>query len=121
MANFIRSAKSGSNWSDNELLAFNIQVIDLGVAAFFHTSELPPSIVSAIILANIDKPDGPSIKNDRLFFQYMNMVENPRSSESRADDFAAFLLHITNYDDEDRVICRKDGDFLSHGWPVRRC
>ena len=66
MGNFIRSAESDSNWSDNELLAFNIQVIDLGVAAFFHTSELPSSIVSAIILANIDKPDGPLIKNDRL-------------------------------------------------------
>ena len=30
------------------------------------------------------------------------MVENPHSSESRVDDFAAFLLHITNHDDEDR-------------------
>ena len=81
----------GSDWSDNELLAFNIRVIDTGVAAFFNTPELSPSTVSAKILTNIDRPDGPAIKDDHLvFFQYMKMVENPRSSESRFDDF---LLH----------------------------
>jgi len=63
--------------------------------------------VSATILANIDKPDGPLIKVDRLFFQYMKMVENPRSYESRVDDIAAWLLHILNYNDEDRVICQR--------------
>lgn len=107
MANLVRSAKSGRNWSDNELFAFNIRVIDAEVAAFFNTPELPPSTVSAMILANVDKPDRPLMEDDRLFFQYMNMVENPRSSESRVDDFFAFLLRIMNFDDQDRVICQR--------------
>ncbi|PPQ86429.1 hypothetical protein CVT25_008087 [Psilocybe cyanescens] len=107
MANLIRSAKSGSDWSSNELLAFNIRVVEAGMAAFFNTTELPQPMVSTTILANVDKPDGPLIKDDRLFFQYMKMVEKPRSSESRVDDFAAFLLRITNYDELDRVICQR--------------
>ena len=96
MASLLRSTKSGSNWSDNELLAFNIRVVDAGITAFFNTPELPLT-VSATILNNMDKPDGPLMKDDRLFFQYMGLVENPRSPESRVDDFAAFILRILNY------------------------
>jgi hypothetical protein len=55
----------------------------------------------------VDKPAGPLMKDDRLFFQYMRLVENPRSPESRVDDFAAFILRILNYDNEDRVICQR--------------
>ena len=104
MANLLRSAKSGSDWSENELLAFNIRVVGATLAAFFNTPELPPSTVSATILNNMDKPDGPLVKDDRLFFQYMGLVEKPRSPESRIDDFAAFILRILDYDNEDRVI-----------------
>jgi hypothetical protein len=94
MESLLRSAKSGSDWSDYELLAFNIRVADASVPAFFNTAELPPPTVSATILNNMDKPDGPLMKDDRLFFQYMRLVENPRSSESRVDDFSAFILRI---------------------------
>ena len=107
MATLLRSAKSGSDWSDNELLAFNIRVVDASNAAFFNNPQLHPPVVSETILNNMNKPDGPLTKDDRLFFQYMGLVENPRSPESRVDDFAAFVLHILNYDDEDRVICQR--------------
>jgi len=107
MASLLRSAKSGSDWSDNELLAFNIRVVDASITAFFNTPELPPPTVSATILNNMDKPDGPLMKDDHLFFQYMRLVENPRSPESRVDDFAAFILRILNYNNEDRVICQR--------------
>ncbi|KAF8219045.1 hypothetical protein L208DRAFT_1455853 [Tricholoma matsutake] len=103
----IRSAKSGSDWSDNELLAFNIQVVDTTITVFFNTPELPPPTVAPTILNNIDKPDGPLVKGDRLFFQYMRLVEKPRSPESRVDDFAAFILRILNYDNKDRIICQR--------------
>jgi hypothetical protein len=69
MASLLRSAKSGSDWSDNELLAFNIQVVDASIPAFFNTHELPPPIASATILNNMGKPDWPLVKDDRLFFQ----------------------------------------------------
>ena len=107
MASLIRPAKSGSDWSDNELWGFNIRVVNATIPAFFNTTEFPPSTVSATILNNMDKPDGLLMKDDRLFFQYMRLVEKPRSPESRVDDFAAFILRILNYDDEDRVICQR--------------
>ena len=107
MASLLRSAKSGSDWSDNELFAFNIRVANATIPAFFNITELPPPTVSATILNNMDKPDGPLMKDDRLFFQYMKLAEKSRSPESRVDDFAAFILRILNYDDEDRVICQR--------------
>ncbi|KAN0086219.1 hypothetical protein V8E55_007353 [Tylopilus felleus] len=55
----------------------------------------------------MDKPDGPLVKDDRLFFRYMELVEKPHSPESRVDDFAAFILRILNYDNEARVICQR--------------
>ena len=46
---------------------------------------------------------GPLTKDDCLFFQYMGFIENPQSPESRVNDFAAFFLHILNYD-KDHII-----------------
>jgi len=68
---------------------------------------------------HMNKPDGPLTKDDRL---YMGLVENPRSPESRVDDFAAFVLHILNYDNEDRAICqRTEISFpIGYGWAARR-
>jgi hypothetical protein len=112
MANLLRSAKSGSEWSDNELLAFDIQVVNAGITEFFNTPgpELPPSTVSATILNNRNEPDEPLVKDDRLFFQYMGRVEklDPPASESRVGDFASRILRILDYDNEYRVICQTE-------------
>ena len=107
MSYLLRFAKPSSDWLDNELLAYNIRVVDAGNAAFFNNPELPPPVVSETILNNMNRPDGPLTKDDRLFFQYMGLVQNSRSPESHVDDFAAFVLHILNYDSDDRVICRR--------------
>lgn len=82
-------------------------MVDVSITAFFNTPELPPPTVSATILNNMDKPDGPLVKDDRLFFRYMELVEKPHSPESRVDDFAAFILRILNYDNEARVIYQR--------------
>jgi len=50
----------------------------------------PPSFVSETILNNLNEPNRPLTKDDRLFFQYMGLVENPQSPVSPVDDFAAF-------------------------------
>jgi hypothetical protein len=107
MSKLIRTAKSGTDWTDNELLAFNIQVEDANTATFFTTTQLPAAQVSATILNNVEKPDGHLQKDDRLFFRYLGLVEKPQSPDSHVDDFAAFLLRLLNYDDDDRVICQR--------------
>lgn len=103
----MRKAKSSSDWTDYELRAFNIRVVDVDATVFFNTPELPPPAVSATILNNEEMPGGPLEKNDRQFFQRMNLADGVRVSGSHVDDFAAFLLHLLNYDDPDRVICQR--------------
>jgi len=107
MANLVRTAKSGSEWTGNELLAFNIRVANANTETFFNTTQLPPAHVSDTILDNAEKPDEHLQKDDRLFFRYLGLVEKPQSPESHVDDFAAFILRILNYDDQDRVICQR--------------
>jgi NADH dehydrogenase (ubiquinone) flavoprotein 1 len=42
MANIIRSAKSGNDWSGNELVALNIPIESVDAAIFFGRADLPP-------------------------------------------------------------------------------
>lgn len=119
MASLVRSAKSGSNWTRSELLAFNIRVVTVNAAVFFGSVELPPAPVSPAILNNLYIPDGHLAKSDRQFFQYLRAAENATSEESAVGDFAAFILRMLDYDDEDRVIrLRKDISFYMAGESV---
>ena len=47
MANLIRSAKSGNDWTQNELRAYNIQVVEQSLVEFFNQNQLP-SVPSAL-------------------------------------------------------------------------
>ncbi|KDR73309.1 hypothetical protein GALMADRAFT_100965 [Galerina marginata CBS 339.88] len=105
MANLVRTAKSDSEWTGNELLAFNIRVVNANMIAFFNTTQLPAAHVSETILNNAEKPNQPLQKDDRLFFRYLGLVERPKSPEPHVEDFAAFILRMLNYDDQDRVVC----------------
>ncbi len=57
MANMIRSAKSGNEWTMNELNAYNIQITFQDAATFFGAVPLPPPAVSEDILAALDADD----------------------------------------------------------------
>jgi hypothetical protein len=113
MADIILSAKSGSDWTDNE---FHIEIESINAATFFNTAQLPDPSISPVILTNERRPDGPLAKTDRLFFHYLK--DAIRGEESLVDDFAAFLLGLFQYDEPDRIIHqRKEGTILCHlGW-----
>ncbi|KAL0955382.1 hypothetical protein HGRIS_001630 [Hohenbuehelia grisea] len=114
MANILTSAKSGSDWTANELLAFNISLVSVPPEEFFETASLPDPRVSSSILNNAFLPDGPTTKSDRLFFKYLK--DAMRGEESCVDDFAHFLLSMFDYDEPDRVIHqRKELSFIMHG------
>ncbi|KAM6492005.1 hypothetical protein JOM56_012643 [Amanita muscaria] len=102
MANLIRSAKSGSNWGMNELIAFNIRVNTVNTQTFFGSPNLPRITVSPVILDNLEEPAGSLHKADMDFFAYME--DAMTSEESFVDDFAAFLLKMMGYDEGRRVI-----------------
>lgn len=106
MTTLIRSTKSGSEWTKNDLRAYNITVTLQNVSTFFGTPTLPQSSVHQIILDNKEyHPNGIADKNDRNFFFYLEeaMAISP-GEKSAVDDFAAHLLALLGYDDANRFI-----------------
>jgi len=114
MSKIILSAKSGGDWTDNELTAFNIQVDTVNSATFFNTVQLPAPNVSPVILTNEARPQGILPKGDRLYIHYLR--DGGKGEEASVDDFAAFILGMFNYDEPDRIIHnRKELSFVMCG------
>jgi hypothetical protein len=119
MANIIRSAKSGNDWTENELVAFNIRIDDLDAATFFNDADLPPPSVSPVILNNLKMPTGTFAKNDHQFFHYLRDAMGATGEEACVEDFAAFILRLLGYDDAECVIHqRKEIPFVMAGQRV---
>ncbi|KAH9051164.1 hypothetical protein EDB83DRAFT_1326134 [Lactarius deliciosus] len=110
MATLVRSTKPGSEWTRNELRAYNITVAPQDVATFFGNPTLPQPFVHQVILDNKKyPPDEIADKADRNFFFYLETAMSiPPGGESAFGDFVAHLLGLLGYDDVgDRFICRK--------------
>ena len=104
MAQLIRSAKSGNKWTDKDLFAFNIVIQDVDVATFFGVPHLPPTTISPTVLNNALQPAPPAVitKEDCLFFNYLQRANI--AQEASVDDFAAHILRMLNFDDNNRLI-----------------
>ncbi|KAH8982020.1 hypothetical protein EDB92DRAFT_1895630 [Lactarius akahatsu] len=89
MAELIRNAKSASDWTQNELAAYNITVEYQDATTFFGTHTLPqPVTVNPVVLT----ATGPQLM-----------------TESAVDDFAVLLLRALRYNTRGRVLrTRKD-------------
>ncbi|KAJ7771647.1 hypothetical protein B0H16DRAFT_190933 [Mycena metata] len=96
------SAKSGNDWTRNELSALNIVVQPLEPPAFFGNERLPEPTVDSILLDNLARPDGPMSKEHRLFFRYLEDASH--FLESSVSDFTAFLLRLLNFDEPESVV-----------------
>jgi hypothetical protein len=118
MANLIRSAKSGSEWTSNDLDAFNIQIETVDVHEFFgiplsHRPALraEPSIGS-IILDHVNAPVGLNLSREvRLFFRLLRDVvtRDDTAQESFVDDFFLHLLGpVLRFDEPDRVLHQRE-------------
>lgn len=99
MANIVRSAKSGSDWTINELKAYNIVVTLWDVATFFGNPILPQPPVHQVILDNERYPvGGIEDTHDRMFFYYLDeAMAIPPGEESAVGDFSANLLTMLQY------------------------
>jgi hypothetical protein len=107
MAQLIRSAKSGSDWSGNELFAFNIVIQDVDAATFFGAPQLPATTVSPVILNNLARPPPPAVvtKEERIFFEFLDRAII--SEVAAVDDFATHILRMLDFDDNERSITTK--------------
>lgn len=106
MATITRSAKSGSDWTLNELEAYHIDVQLENMETFFGIDQLPPPTISQAVLIHEFPPAAvlPN-KQDRLFFGLLqDAMTTAPGEESAVDDFAAHLLSMLDYDSPGRHI-----------------
>src|SRR5882762_4232220 len=107
MAQIILSAKSGNDWTTNELKALNITMEPQDTVSFFGSALSNPT-VDPILLNNLQRPPGAISKDNRLFFWYLEDATRRfplgPPTESAVDDFATFLLGMLDYDEPERVV-----------------
>jgi hypothetical protein len=103
MANIIRLAKSGSDWSSNDLAAYNINVQEQDQALFFDGC-LPEYSGPEGFVQYEDRVQGldaPSLALIKRLDLAMKVMEG---EETAVDDFAAELLRAMGYETEDTVV-----------------
>jgi hypothetical protein len=92
MSNLIRSPKSGSDWANNELLAYNIVVKDCTDDEFFGVRDVP------IFRFSEDR-------ESRRVLDYLDLASKAdQGQESAIDDFAKELLRILGYEREGTLL-----------------
>jgi hypothetical protein len=78
MANLIRSAKSGNDWTFADLQAYNIRILTIDTEEFFGVPHLPAPTVDPIILNNIEAPVSSHLSPDICtFFHLLRKVTPP--------------------------------------------
>jgi len=97
MANLIRSPKSGSDWTVNDLTAYNITVFRQNAATFFGQADLPapphhPDLLNRLMADEME--DDESYQVVRYMDLAMDLVPG---EESAVDDFAMQLLRVMGY------------------------
>ena len=101
MANLIPSAKSGNDWTKNDLLAYNIKITSQTPDKFYGTplptvaglSTLDPHLVSGTL-----DTQGLSDETYRLL-QYLDLASKANAGqESAIDDFAREILRVLAYE-----------------------
>jgi hypothetical protein len=107
MANLVRLAKSGGDWSDNELAAYNITIQEQDEALFFG-GPLPEPVGPPGFIEHKDRVQGldaPSLSLIKRLDLTMPIMEG---EESAVVDFAVELLRVMGYErDKTTVRTRK--------------
>jgi hypothetical protein len=104
MASIIVSAKSGSDWTENELTAFNINIVGQDSAEFFGVSPLPePSVPPAILTTTTATVA--LAANDGATWEFLFFMGRAMSGpEANVDAFALELLRLMRYRTFGRVV-----------------
>ncbi|CAA7268321.1 unnamed protein product [Cyclocybe aegerita] len=109
MAQLIRRAKSGSDWTANELAAYNITVVFQDAATFFETPDLPQPAINPSVLTTLDYRDSPDDDAYRLLRNLDLATTQVPAEDSAVDDFAVLLLRALGYEPRGRALrTRKD-------------
>jgi|SRR5882724_1036751 len=109
MANIVRMPKSGSDWTANDLNAYNILVKPLDSTQFFgvRLEEVVPSIEGIVI--DFDYSTNEELvrpKEAKRLLQFLDLATRS-PQESTVDTFAEKLLNAMDYDTGDRLVCTR--------------
>lgn len=97
MANLIRNAKSGRDWTINDLTAYNITILRQNTATFFGQAALPPPPHHPDLLNRLTA-DEMADEESYQVVRYMDLAMDPvPGEESAVDDFAMQLLRVMGY------------------------
>lgn len=105
MANLIRSAKSGRDWSVNELLAYHITIKPLSPDEFFRSGadpsldDLDPAILNA-------RPGADDPELSDITVRYLGHLDLATSAtqQSLIDDFARETLHLLGFSERNVIL-----------------
>jgi len=116
MANITRSAKSGNEWTKNELEAYNIKITFQDTPTFFGEASLPDPAVNQEVLTALSAHDAVNYTVYNLITHIdLAMMPSVRE-ESAVDDFAVALFHCLGYIHRPRAIrTRKELRFFVCG------
>lgn len=115
MANLIRSAKSGSEWTLNDLESYNIQLQQQDALTFFGVQQLPEPSVDPELLSNVSA-DAMQQDHHAELINLLDLAMVPSYGESAVNDFTVELFRILGYVRRDRVArTRKDLHLLICG------
>ena len=104
MANLIRSAKSSSDWTDNELITYNITITSISPSKFFPMPDLSLDLIDPAIL---DSPAGatdPAISNVAAeYLGYLDLAARA-TQENFINDFTAETLKLLGYNERGTTV-----------------
>jgi hypothetical protein len=117
MAQLLRTAKSGSDRTANELAAYNITVVPQNKEEFSGTADFPdPAELSLSGFMTAETRQDAADKKTRELMHYLDLAMDPKAGQEAAvDNFAAEVLRALDYDDEDRIA------FIRHANPFLIC
>lgn len=97
MANLLRNSKSGSDWTINDLTAYNITIVRQNAAIFFGQADLPLPSRHPDLLNRLTA-DEMADEESYQVVRYMDLAMDPvPGEESAVDDFAMQLLRMMGY------------------------
>ena len=97
MANIIRSSKSSSDWTPNDLIAYNIKVVYQNFTTFFGNPNPPDPQINNEVLT-VQEIDTVQTDEAYTFLRTMDLaMSTSPGEESAVDDFAVDLFRLLRY------------------------
>jgi len=97
MAELLRSAKSGSDWTRNELMAYNIRIVPQTPERFFGSAAAGVSLAELDPLIITGSTDTPNLSDTTLrYLTYLDLATHA-SQESVIDEFSRQTLDLLGY------------------------